>query len=99
MPRVNDEVLGKPTPSEVIHAMQVIRAYLKRGGWVQCIVDVGGGASFRLTDVHEDYLEALRELSEKDAVSLEWAKRLCTCGLGNNPSPQHRPDCPMRIWE
>lgn len=24
---------------------------------------------------------------------------LCTCGYGGGPSPAHRGDCPMRIWE
>lgn len=24
---------------------------------------------------------------------------LCTCGYGGGPSPAHRGDCPMRVWE
>lgn len=54
------KIVGQPTPANVLEALDIIRDYLTSGDWVQAIINVEGGVSFRLTDIHEDYLQQLK---------------------------------------
>lgn len=51
------KIVDQPTPTKILDALDIIRDYLKSGGWVQAIINVEGGVSFRLTDIHEDCLQ------------------------------------------
>ena len=62
---------GEPTPPEVHQAMDVIRRYLQRGNWVQCIINADGGASFRLTDIYDIFGETLDRHGIEITISSE----------------------------
>jgi len=62
---LRSKIVSQPIPQHVLDAMSIIQEYLKEGGWVQAIINVGGGASFRLTDIHKDYLMQLNLTEER----------------------------------
>lgn len=54
------KIVGQPTPPNVLKALDIIRDYLASGDWVQAIINVEGGVSFRLSDIHEDFIQQLK---------------------------------------
>jgi hypothetical protein len=51
--------LSGPTPKPVFDAIAIIQKYLQAGNWEQAIINQGGGVSFRLTSIHEDWMKSL----------------------------------------
>ena len=52
---IKSKIAKELTPPEVLQAINVIEAYLKRGGWCEAIISDRGSAAFRLTSVYGKY--------------------------------------------
>jgi hypothetical protein len=50
---LKSKISNEPTPPEVTQAINVIVAYLKRGGWREAIILDEGSASFHLTSIYD----------------------------------------------